>query len=266
MVDMSSGETLPTVVDQGTDVAHIDRELDANVASSVNNGVWTREEAQRHYGYTAEDMDRALAPPMSLVSVNKELSAIDRLRRNDKNAYFKDEALLARERDLISLREKLKARATPATKGDGDYDGSGLDPDLLSQWERQGGVAYHLKTAQDAARAALDTLEPDEAQALTDSFDQLPSSAQTSIFGFLAVKAGAWRPANDKELAEFNESDLADLLEEWGRDAPKKLGIARGRIRMMLNAMKPADRSRAEAWLDSLPTSHAKAVFKALVG
>ena len=213
---MSSSGTLPTVVDQGTDVAHIDRELDANVANSINPGVWTREEAQRHYGYSNQDMDRALAPPPSLASIQRELAEIDRLRRTDKRAYFKDEALQAHERDLIALREKLKTQATPAIKGDDDYDGSRLDPALLDRWSREGGVAYHLKTAQDAARAAMDTLEPDEAQELMESFDQLPASAQTSIFGFLAVAPGSWRPASEEFLAEFGQSDCAELVEAWG--------------------------------------------------
>jgi hypothetical protein len=253
----SSG-TLPTLIDQRTD-------LDVSVANSVTNGVWTREEAQRHYGYTDDDMDRALAPPPSPASVQRQLAEIDRLRRTDKQRYFKDEALQKRERDLIAAREKLRAEALPAARSDSEYDGSALDKDLLATWERQGGVAFHLKTAQDTARAAMGALAPDEAQELMDSFDRLPVSAQTTVFGFLAIKPGAWRPANEGELAEFRESDLADLLEEWS-DAPKKLGIVRGRLRMMLNSMKGADRSRAEAWLDSLPTSHAKAIFKALAG
>ena len=261
---MSSGETLPAVVDQGTDVAHFDRELDANVASSVNAGVWTREEAQRHYGYSAEDMDRALAPPMSLASIQRELAEIDRLRRKDKHAYWKDEALLARERYLITLRGQLKAPAAPASKEDSQYDGSALDKDLLAQWERQGGVAYHLKTAQDAARAAMDALEPDEAQALMGSFDQLPASAQTSIFGFLAVEPGAWRPATDDFIEEFRESDCGDLVKEWGSQAAKKFGVVLGRLNMMLKAMTPADRTKAEAWFFGLPAAQAVAVMKAL--
>ena len=138
---MSSSETLPSVVDQGTDVAHIDRELDANVASSVNSGVWTREEAQRHYGYSEKDMDRALVPPMSLLMVQRELGEIDRLRRTDKRAYYANEKIQQDERRLITLRHRgLRNRALAGRKGRRRQG-------LKSYWNTKGfcGHASHAK-------------------------------------------------------------------------------------------------------------------------
>ena len=88
---------------------------------------------------------------------------------------------------------KAEAQPAPGTREDSEYDGSGLPEDLLKQWEKHGGLEHNLKQAQTTASAVLDALEPADAAAIQQSFDALPESAQTTIYGFMAVRAPAGR-------------------------------------------------------------------------
>ena len=96
------------------DAEDYDEEEAAADRKLLADGIFTREELARHRGRPAEE----IAPPKSKVpsrqAVDKELAEIAEYRRGDRRGYFKDEAKQARERELIELREQLKAGPTPA--------------------------------------------------------------------------------------------------------------------------------------------------------
>ena len=236
----------------------------------IADGIMTVEEVQRHYGLTAEEVE-ALSKrnAQSRQSIEQELAAIKKRMRDDRAAYFKDSQAQARHLDLLRQLEGLEAEPTAVEKNpDAQSDASALDPALLAEWEKQGGVDYHLKTAQRTASAALDALEGDDRQQLEEGFDSLPPAARTAITRFLAVEPGGFvRPANETSLETFASTpEGAELVKEWGRSAPRNIGIVRSRMDLMLRSMAEADRTKAEAWFNALPAQQAKAVMKALAG
>jgi hypothetical protein len=249
----------------------VDAELDELDRRLVEEGGISREQLARSYGKEIEDVAR---PKVTRQTVERELAEIAEHRRKDRRAYFKDEALQKRERDLLELREALKAGPAPAaqreaSEPDDQSEGPGPAPELIAEWEAGAGVDFHLEVARSTASAALDALEEDDAAALTDGFDALPPAAQTQITRFLAIDGGGGFPAaNETTVRQFAESEeaAAELVKSWGREAGRRLGVARGRIGLMLTAMEPKDRERAESWFDALPGPTAAAVLRALAG
>ena len=109
----------------------------------------------------------------------------------------------ARERELLKIRDGFKAEK-PSTENDAsEPDVSGLAPELVEVWEKEGGVAENLATARGTAQRALDELEPDEQAGLTQSFDALPASAKTEVFKYIAIKPGNWRAADEAAVEAF---------------------------------------------------------------
>jgi hypothetical protein len=233
----------------------------------IADGIFTPEELARHYGLTPEEL-AALTPPkpLSRVAVEAELAEIGRLRRQHRRAYFKDEGLQQRERELLELSYKLQGeRATAQSAPDGG-DAAGLDPALLAEWQEHGGVEHHLQVARRAVQVALDHLEDDDRSELQDGFNRLPVGSQSGILRFLALQSsGAWRPATDAAVQQFASTDEgATLVESWGRGASHNVGIVRGRMELILSHMAISDRDAATTWFDGLSTAQATAVLRAL--
>jgi hypothetical protein len=96
-------------------------------------------------------------------------------------------------------------------------------------------------------------------------FEQLPSGAQTAIYGFLSVEPASYRRASAEEIAFYRDDpDSAPLIAEWAHRAPDQLGVVLGRARMMLGRMSAADREKTNNWVASLSPSQYRAVAKAL--
>lgn len=229
-------------------------------------GIFTKDELARFRNRPVEEIGRPQPKPPTLQSVSTELREIDRLRRQDRRAWFKDGAKQAREIELLEMREKLRAQP-PAESEAVDYgDAPGLDPALLEEWENAAGVEYHLQTAQRSAQAALDGLEDEDRAALQTGFDGLPRGAQTAVFRFLALEpGGSSRSASNEALQEFASTEEgAELAKEWGREAGRLVGVVRSRMNLMLQSMTPEDRSAATEWFDRLSPSQAGAVLRAL--
>lgn len=199
----------------------------------------------------------------SLASVEEELAAINQKRRDDRRAYFKDEGLQARERELLTLRQKLQSGS--AEKSDDD---DGLPDELLSQWEKSGGVEQNLKAAQDTALIALDALEGEEQADLIASFDELPVEVHARTYAFLSIDpAPPAKTASDAEVEQFASLPEGQaLVREWGRAAPRNLAVVRSRLNSILSGMSEGDRERASEWFDSLSERQAAAVLRSLAG
>lgn len=199
----------------------------------------------------------AVAERPDLVAVEAELAAIARRRQEDRAGYFRDDKLQARERELIERREAIKAgveSASPEMK------------DLLAEWEQTGGIAHHTAILNATLNNAVAHLEGDEATTLVETFDALPEAVQAGIFRHLAVDgAVAARPASDAALDAFAETEEgAELVAEWGRHAPRRLGVLKSRVGSILKSMPAGERGQVERWLDDLSPSQAAAVFRTL--
>ena len=84
------------------------------------DGIFTPAELAKHYGLSDAEVDELSKPvpkPLSRQDIDKELAEIAKLRRTDRRAYNKDEAMQARERELLEARDKPKAG--PDTSGQG---------------------------------------------------------------------------------------------------------------------------------------------------
>ena len=183
---------------------------------------------------------------------DEELAEIDRIRRTEPVKYRKNYALQARERELIEMKNAA--------------DVGGLNPTLVAQWEKQGGVDANLQQARRAARVALDGLSAEDATSLQAGFDALPEGARMTVFAFLAVPAGTRPPADDAAVQTFASTEEGgQLIAEWGGRAARNVATVRARMRMILNAMTPADREQASVWFDGLLPAQAKAVYQALL-
>lgn len=246
--------------DTDDDLDEVDRKL-------IEEGHFTREELARVQGRPVEEVAPERPSQPTLSTVEAELQQIEKRMREDRRGYFKDEAAQARYRDLLSMREQMKSGApeTKTSEADAEVDGSGLDPSLLEEWEAAGGIDLHLRIAQSTAQAALDSLEECDRDQLLDGFDGLPASAQTEVFRFLAINGGSFPPADEAALEEFGQTEEGqELLQAWGRQSPRMVGIVKGRMSLMLKSVPDTERQKLIEWFDGLPSRQAKAVLSAL--
>jgi hypothetical protein len=243
-------------------------------AALIASGAFTAEDLVRH-GVILDQGDKPSAPESAALAapaeqradssspedINAELDEISRVRRADLAAWFKNDALQARERELLELREHQRQAGA-------DPDRPDLDPKLLAEWEDAGGIDAHLAIAQKAAGSALNALGGEDRTALQDGFDGLPAGAQTQVIRFLGITPGGnVRPASDAALEAFAQTEEgAELVTEWRGRAAQKLGAVRGRMDLMLSGMSDADRAAAEQWFNALPAKQAAAVLRALAG
>ncbi len=241
----------------------------------VASGHLSIDEAQRIYGLTDAEVEAIQKPAPTRRSeavekptvgaLQRELKAIEAKRQADRAAYFRDERLQARERELISaLDEALKARAEELQVPVAEL---GLPKKLLENWEETGGVEHNLEAAREAGQAALDDLDEAEQAELSASVDALPTAVQVDLYGFLSIDAGKWRAARAEEVQRFAKMpEGADLISEWGNKAAQKIGNVQARISMIEERLSAEDRAKAQDWLHGLPPNQLKSVLRSIAG
>lgn len=139
-----------------------------------------------------------------------------------------------------------------------------LSPALAADWQRTGGVAHHLGTAQQSALTVLQSVE--ESEEIVAEFDALPEGARTAIIAELA--RGTWgsiRSASQTEIDRFaDDEDGAVLVRSWGGSAPRRVAVVRARLRRVFGQMSAADGEAAATWFAELPAVTAQAVLREL--
>jgi hypothetical protein len=169
-------------------------------------------------------------------AIDKELKEIATLRRTDRRAYDKDNALHKRELVLLSMKEQwIEANRQE------------------HRWKVK--AAQVLRTVPDA-------------QGFEKSYDKLwanlDEAAKDVIRYELAAPVGEQvvRPASEAAVARFATSDIGEeLVREWGGQARKKLAIVQARAERLLRTG-----DEAIEWFESLPAAQARAVVKVLAG
>ena len=254
-----------------TAAVDLDEEDAARYRKLLADGIFTPEELARHYSLTDAELDALTnrLRPGTRAAIDAELGAIEQRLRKDRRGYFKDEAAQARYRVLLEQRASLaaKPKAEIEAERDDQGDAPGINPDLLAQWEKQGGIEANVRQVRAVVGAMLDPLEDDDADALEESSDALPQGAQTTIYSYLAVAGGAWPQADAAALQAFGETaEGGELIAEWGNKAARNVGAVRKRMALILDSMTDADRTKTQTWFDALPMAQAKAVMRALAG
>jgi hypothetical protein len=139
-------------------LADLDADDVATYRKLLSDGVFSPEELARHYGLSTEEVDGlSKSKPPSRQSIDEEIAAIEQRIRADRRGWFKDEAAQARHRDLLALREKLKASPAPAkSKPDNGGDGSraSIDAELaaIQKTMREDRRAYDKDPEMQARR------------------------------------------------------------------------------------------------------------------
>lgn len=183
--------------------------------------------------------DPFAAPPPEILpeaQIDHELKAIADLRRTDRRAYDRDNALHARELELLGMKE---------------------------QWNEANAQDRRWKTKAAEVLRSMPDVKGFEA-----SYDRLWSNlsdaARDVIRYELAAPVGEQvaRLASQADVERFATSDVGkELVKEWGGNARKKLAIVQARTERLLHVD-----DAAHEWFESLPVAQAKAVIKVLAG
>jgi hypothetical protein len=194
-------------------------------------------------------------------AIDREIAGIEEVMRTDRRRY--ERTLEVRYRELLEAKEALKT-------GEGDPDG-GLAPELVEEWRSSPeGFDHHIAVAHGVASDVLDSLDETAASELVVGFDALPANARTQVFRYMAVEpSGSALPASQARLDEFAAvgEEAAQLVEDWGRHAARRLGVVIQRTNLMLDGMADdTEREAAMAWFDQLPPAVAVKIVRRLAG
>ena len=260
--------------------------------------MFTPEEFAKHFNLTPDEMAQITAPTVSPRSqrkaVEKELAEIAALRRNDAKGYRRNAEMQARERELLGLREKLKAELAPAEVKPAGLAGIEAELAKIAEARRSDPAAYRKdvtmqqrerellqarETAEEGARAEAQLQHTTEAikeiitdgEAFAASFDQvfgsLSAEAQAMVRHELSQPApdvGRVTGAADMEAFSNLHSEAAKFVERHGKEAARRHAVAEARMGAIVDSMPEADAERAKAWIRSLPPADIVGLMDAL--
>jgi hypothetical protein len=149
--------------------------------------------------------------------IDKELKEIARFMRDNRSTYFKDEAMQARQRELLAMK---------------------------AQWDEANAQERRWKTK--AAQILRDVPDTDRFEADFDRMWTGLSETERDLVKLeLALPASEHpaRPAGETDVERFETSDVgAELVKEWGGRARKKLALIQARAGRMMQISDEAIR------------------------
>jgi hypothetical protein len=225
-------------------------------------------EIARARGRTIEEVTPKAKP--TLASIDAEIDELRALRKSARQKYWSRE-VQEREAALYAQRDELQAEERgeddPSEK---DTNAVGLDetslPEALrEEWAKSG--PNGIEDALSAIRTRTTILEDleDGGDGLRSSFDELPDDAQVAVAAGLATDSGKWPAASEQEVREFGEVPHgAELLKEWGSDAPRLLGRARREADHIMSRMTERSRLQMHHWIAGRSSAELRATIMAL--
>jgi hypothetical protein len=178
------------------------------------------------------------------------LHEIDQTRRNRRSDVTKE--MEAQELALLEEQQTLKLNI------------GGLPKSVRDEWSKNGALEQSLQTARATAEQAFAELDETEQAEFVAGFDELPENAQASVYKFIAIEPStSWRPASEAQVKALSELDPG-LVQEFGAEAPRRLGQLAGRYRLMLQGMSAEDRQRTADWIDGLSPAQVRAIAKSM--
>lgn len=237
---------------------------------AVESGAFTVAEAARQWKLTRAE-EEALSKPRpraqsasALQAIEAELAEIAKYRRENKIRYFRDEATLAREQELLAKQARLKSLPASAR----DAAAEDVLPDALQQrWGRQpGGVDAALGAIRRRLTLAWDGADPADIDDLKAAFDgDLSEDIQTEIALALAEDGGRWPKASEQAVKDFRGTEHgAALLDKWGAAGAALLGAARSEADFISSSLTEGSRLRLHRWAESRSPSQKAAIISAL--
>lgn len=191
------------------------------------------------------------------------LAEIEAILAKDVDAYERQGlrrehmALMEAKLAAPTSQAEVTALSDPARKS---LSATPEGRDLLKRWDAKGEALFWFKELRTDAEAMIK-----EAPALGVLFDSLPPPAQTAVFSELASLPGYdGEPASREDLRRFAESDVSDLLDEWGADSAVHLARVHERTDRILKKLTPDVRDYLLNWFNHLPTQAARTVVKRL--
>jgi hypothetical protein len=168
--------------------------------------------------------------------IDKELKEIARFMRDNRPAYFKDEAMQARQRELLAMK---------------------------AQW-----TEHHQQDRRTRTRAAQILTSMPDADAFEQNFDRmwanLDEAARDVIRYELARPSTDFpaRPASAAQVEKFASTpEGKELVQKWGARAAKKIAI----INFRADAILTADiDDEALDWFEKLKPEHVAKIYEAL--
>ena len=226
--------------------------------------------------------------PLGLSGLLSEKHAIEYQMKRDREAYFKNEALQRRYREIL---EELGDFSVPPSKmvpvAGWDYEldeTSQGDPDLddfeervaffespggreiIAQWERQGGAEKNAATV-DALVAELKSQIPE-----VHNFEQavLGLSVATQMHMSVDLSRPYVNPditATDQQIDYFLSIPFgADLADEWGNMAERNIGMIFERLLRISHSLTYDEQVQFKTFIETLPPEQFKTIARFLVG
>ncbi len=138
---------------------------------------------------------------------------------------------------------------------------------LVHEWDSKGGFSVHLQAVQDRAAKIVQAVGDNRAQRLfMQRFDNaFPDHVRFALYDEMTNGLpGYVRPVDDAGLKRFAANPVgADLVKEWGSDAPTRVAIAWQRVERIKSALGE-DADEFFAWFETLKPAHAKAIMQVM--
>ena len=176
-------------------------------------------------------------PILPEADIARELQAIDDLRRTNRRAYDRHNALQARARELLAMKAQ--------------YDESNAQD---RRWKTRAAQIMRSMPQADRFEQSYDKLWA--------NMDDVSRDAIRYELSLLATEHPA-RPASEADVRRFAKSDVGgELVREWGGTAGKKLALIRARAERLMRV----DLDAGFEWFERLPKAQAKTLIKIMAG
>jgi hypothetical protein len=190
-------------------IQEAERELIAAIERSKSGKVMPAKTEDAGEGSDpATGEEKPTAAETRLAALRSEIEEVKELRKTDRRAYDKNEALQQKERELLAEAEVAEI---------GLYLGEDVAAEVREMWSEQGGVEARIGTLAGMVRSISGALSTEDTTAFGSEFDALPARARVTIMDHFSTDGGslsARRAAIEKSLSG---ADLAAVKAFWGK-------------------------------------------------
>jgi hypothetical protein len=198
----------------------------------------------------------------NLPTILTEIDTIEHTMRATPSAYFKNEPMQARYRNL------LVQKGGAATVLD-DASSEPLVPILSPKaYAADTGTAAGFERYLEVSRTAADwvfALPAGEQRKFVASIEALPDDVGAAMIAEILERVPSVVPSSDKAVAAFGElPEGAVLSREWGALTARNLARVRERLFRVEDKLEDRHISAFEAWLNGLSTDCAICLYRKL--
>jgi hypothetical protein len=198
----------------------------------------------------------------NLPTILNEIDSIQDTMRSNPQAYFKNEPMQARYRQLVEQKGGSSSSSL-------EESSEPLVPVLRqSEYQAQGGppeyYGEYLKLTRQLADWAMAMPAADQ-RSFVDSFNCLPLKVQLAAVQEIRSPTPLVEPRSDKALAAFGEvPEGAVLMREWGHLSGRNLARVRERLFRVIDRLPENLAASFLKWVDGLSTNCAIALWRRL--